>query len=82
MSYGTDGFLGPTEIKKWTCVGETGKVCSQIPSADPSRRLTGHKDKAFFTVRVVRDWHRLPREEVDAPPLAILKVRLNGALST
>ena len=29
--------------------------------------------KKFFPVRVVRHWHRLPREAVDAPSLAVLK---------
>jgi len=38
--------------------------------------------KMFFTVRVVRDWHRSPREVVDAPLLETLLVRLDGALST
>ena len=33
-------------------------------------------------IRVVRQWHRLPREAVDAPFLQTLKVRLDGALST
>ena len=37
--------------------------------------------KKFFTVRVVRHWHRLPREAVDAPSLEVLKARLDGALS-
>jgi len=36
----------------------------------------------FFTIRMVRHWHRLPREVMDALPLETLKVRLNGALST
>jgi len=30
---------------------------------------------------VVRHWHRLPREAVDAPSLAVFKDRLDGALS-
>ena len=38
--------------------------------------------KTFFIVSVVRHWHRLPREVVDAPSLETLKVRLDGALST
>jgi len=38
--------------------------------------------KKFFSLRVMRHWHRLPREEVDALSLETLKVRLDGALST
>jgi len=37
--------------------------------------------KRFFTMRVVRHWHRLPREAVDAPFLAVVKARLDGSLS-
>ncbi|KFM09675.1 hypothetical protein AS27_09612, partial [Aptenodytes forsteri] len=37
--------------------------------------------KKFFTLRVVKHWHRLPREVVDAPSLETFKVRLAGALS-
>ncbi|KFO79923.1 hypothetical protein N303_15217, partial [Cuculus canorus] len=36
----------------------------------------------FFTMRVVRHWHRLPREAVDAPSLQVFKARLNGALGS
>ena len=34
--------------------------------------------KKFFTLRVVRHWHRLPREAVAAPSLAVFKARLNA----
>ena len=34
--------------------------------------------RKFFTVSVVRHWHRLPREAVDAPSLETLKARLKG----
>ncbi|KFR03835.1 hypothetical protein Y956_13166, partial [Nipponia nippon] len=37
--------------------------------------------KTFFTMRVVKHWHRLPREAVDAPSLETFKARLDGALS-
>ncbi|KFM05389.1 hypothetical protein AS27_15826, partial [Aptenodytes forsteri] len=37
--------------------------------------------KKFFTLRVVKHWHRLPREVVDAPSLQTFKARLDGALS-
>ena len=31
-------------------------------------------------MRVVKHWHRLPREAVAAPSLAVFKTRLDGAL--
>jgi len=37
--------------------------------------------KTFFTLRVVKPWHRFPREVVDAPSLETFKVRLDAALS-
>jgi len=38
--------------------------------------------KEFFTMEVVRPWPRLPRGAVAAPSLAVLKARLDGALSS
>jgi len=38
--------------------------------------------KKFFTMRVVRHWHRLPREAVDVPSLAVFEPRLDRALSS
>jgi len=37
--------------------------------------------KKCFTMRMVRPWHRLPREAVDAPSLAVFQARLDGPLS-
>ncbi|KFV47832.1 hypothetical protein N341_02197, partial [Tyto alba] len=37
--------------------------------------------KKFFTVRVVRHWHRFPRAAVDASSLEAFKAKLDGALS-
>ncbi|KFO76126.1 hypothetical protein N303_14944, partial [Cuculus canorus] len=36
----------------------------------------------FFTMRVVRHWHRLPREAVAAPSLEVFKARLGVALGS
>jgi len=40
------------------------------------------RKKFFFAIRVVRHWHRLPREAVGAPSLETSKVWVDGALST
>ena len=45
-------------------------------------RFSLNVSKKFFTVRVMRQWNRLPREVVDAPSLAVFKARLDGALSS
>jgi len=37
--------------------------------------------KKFFTIRVVKHWHGLPREAVQAPSLETFQARLDSALS-
>jgi len=37
--------------------------------------------KKFFTLKVVKHWHRLPRELVEVPFLETSEVMLDGALS-
>lgn len=39
-----------------------------------------HIKKKVFTVRVVKQWNRLPKEVMDAPSLDVFKARLDGAL--
>ena len=36
----------------------------------------------FFTEKVGRCWHRLPRDVVDAPSLEVFKARLDGGLGS
>jgi len=38
--------------------------------------------KKFFTMRVVKHWHSLPRKVLEAPSLEAFKARLDGALSS
>jgi len=43
---------------------------------------TTRYQEEILNVRVVRHWHRLPSEAVDAPSLEALKARLDGAVSS
>jgi len=58
--------------------------CSLIVSSSVSSskgRFRLNIRKKFFTIRVVKHWHRLPREAAEAPSLETFKARLDGALS-
>jgi len=57
-------------------IGQGGNGCKLKEG-----RFSSDIRKKFFTMRVVKHWHRLPREAVDAPSLAVFKARLDGALS-
>jgi len=46
------------------------------------RRINLDIRKKFFTLWVVRHWHRVPRDVTDVPSLEIVKVSLDGTLST
>jgi len=62
------------------------RVCSDRTRENGSKLKEGRFRldirKKFFPMRVVRPWPRMPREAVAAPSLAVLKARLDGALST
>ena len=66
---GTDSSAGSVVI---------GRKCFKLKEG----RFRSDTRKKLFMIRVVRQWHRLPREAVDVRSLETLKVRLGGALST
>jgi len=38
---------------------------------EPQETPSEHKEKLFFTMRVTKHWHMLPREIVESPSLEI-----------
>jgi len=57
----------------WACSDRTRGNVIKLKEG----RFTLDIRRKFFTMRVVRPWHRLPREAVGA----LFKARLDGALS-
>ena len=73
-------------VAKGGCKKEGDRLFSQV-SCDRMRengfkvkegRFRLDVRKKCFMLRVVRHWHRLPREAVDAPSLETATVRLEG----
>jgi len=72
-----------TELGKceaWRCITE--EIASIVCLKKTSCSFFGlDVRKKFFTMTVVRHWHKLPREVEEAPCLETFKARLDGALS-
>jgi len=72
---------GPArELERDFLQGQVVRGQGVMASIKEGRFRLGRRKK-FFTLRVVRHWHRLPREAVAAPSPAVIKARLDGALS-
>ena len=65
-----------------------GVSCELANAPNPEVLLFDDKSErnsrktTLFAKRVVRRWHRLPREVMDAPSLEVSKARLDGALGS
>jgi len=59
----------------------SGRKETKCSKRKEGRNIYVYLRKKYFTMRVVKHWHRLPREIVEAPSLEIFQVRLDGALS-
>jgi len=61
------------------------RTCSDRTRGNSSKLNKGRfrlDRKKFFTLMVVRHWHRFPKDAMDAPSLAVFKAGLDGALSS
>jgi len=71
--------------EEYTSRTPTAELCCDRTRGNGSKVKVGRFRldirKKFFTMRVVKHWHRLSREAVDAPSLEVFKARLDGALS-
>jgi len=78
------GLLVPEGAYKEAGEGHFTRACSDRTKSSGFKLKEGwfrsDERKKFFTLRVVRHWHRLPREAVATPSLAVFKARLVEAL--
>jgi len=85
-----EGLLAAFQYLKEACKrageGLFTKACSDRTRGNGFKLKEGRFSldirNKFFTVRVVRHWHKLPREAVAAPFLEVFKARLGGVLSS
>jgi len=65
--------------------GLVTRVCSDRTRGNGCKLKEGRFSldirEKFFTMSVVKHWHRLPREAMAAPSLAVFEARLDGAFS-
>jgi len=82
-------LIAAFQYLKGACRGDGDKLCSKA-CCDSTRsngfkigegRSRLHIRKKFFTMRVVKHWHGLPREVVNAPSLETFQAGLDRALS-
>jgi len=78
----TAAFPYLKEASKKAAEGHFTKSCSDRTRGSGFKLTEGRFRldirKKFFTMRVVRHWHRLPREAGDAPSMAAFKARPDG----
>lgn len=73
-------LLGILQYLKWLQGSWRGTVSGTVSDRARSNRsklkegkFSLDTEKQFFTIRLVKHWHRLPREAVDAPTLVVFK---------
>lgn len=73
-SHAPGDFHPETTKELYSLGGSGGRFFNQ-----KERKFRLDVRRIFFTQREVKHWNRLPREDVEAPSLKVLKARLDGA---